>query len=97
MIDYNQKFRLDGKTAYVVGGVGLIGREVSTAFALAGTDTIILDIDQTKGEVLVNELSGTGLKVSFRDFDCSDMENLESSFSDVHDEFGTPDVFINCS
>ena len=97
MIDYLQKFRLDEKTAFVIGGVGLIGREVSTAFALAGADTLILDMDQAKGEVLVNELSGTGLKASFRIFDCADMKNLESSFSDVQDEFGTPDVFINCS
>ena len=97
MIDYLQRFRLDSKTALVVGGLGLIGREVSTAFAVAGADILILDMDQAKGEVLVNELSGTGLKVSFKIFDCADMEKLESSFSDVQDEFGTPDVFINCS
>jgi NAD(P)-dependent dehydrogenase (short-subunit alcohol dehydrogenase family) len=97
MIDYSQKFRLDKKTAFVVGGVGLIGREVSTAFALAGANTLILDMDQAKGEVLVNELSGMGLKVSFRIFDSADMGNLESNFSDVQDEFGTPGVFINCS
>lgn len=97
MIDYPEKFRLDEKTAFVVGGVGLIGREVSTAFALAGANTLIIDMDQAKGEALVNELSGTGFKASFRIFDCADMKNLESSFSDVQDEFGTPDVFINCS
>ena len=97
MIDYPKKFCLDKKTAFVVGGVGLIGWEVSTAFALAGADTITLDMDQEKGEVLVNELLGTGLKASFRIFDCADMKNLESSFSDVQEEFGAPDVFINCS
>jgi NAD(P)-dependent dehydrogenase (short-subunit alcohol dehydrogenase family) len=97
MIDYPQKFRLDEKTAFVVGGVGLIGREISTAFAVAGANTLILDMDQAKGEALANELSGTGLKASFRILDCADMGNLESIFSDVQDEFGTPDVFINCS
>jgi NAD(P)-dependent dehydrogenase (short-subunit alcohol dehydrogenase family) len=97
MIDYSEKFRLDEKTAFVIGGVGLIGQEVSTAFALAGADTLILDMDKAKGEVLVNELSENGLKASFRIFNCADIKNLESSFSDVQDEFGTPDVFINCS
>ena len=97
MVEYMQKFRLDDKTAFVVGGVGLIGMEVSTAFAMAGANTFILDIDQEKGNVLVNELSGTGLKASFKIFNCADMKNLESSFSDVQDEFGAPDVFINCS
>ncbi|MBF89510.1 MAG: hypothetical protein CMG75_07565 [Candidatus Marinimicrobia bacterium] len=97
MINYLEKFRLDGKTAFVFGGLGLIGREVSTAFALAGAKTIILDIEKKKRDVLIEQLSELGLKVSFRNFDCSDMNNLESNFFDLVDKFGSPDVFINCS
>ena len=97
MIDYLQKFCLDKKKAFVIGGVGLIGSEVSTAFAEAGADTFILDLDQIKGEALANQLSAIGLKASFMIFDCADMKNLESSFSNVQDKFGTPDVFINGS
>jgi len=97
MIDYLKKFRLDQKTAFVVGGLGLIGREVSTAFALAGADTVILDLEQEKGEAFVDELSETGLETSFRNFDCSKMKDLESSFSDLQKKFGSPDIFINCS
>ncbi len=97
MIDYIQKFRLEGKTAFVVGGLGLIGREISTAITLAGANMLILDIDHANGEVFVNELSGARREVSYRIFDCSDMEKLESRFSGFQDEFGIPDVFINCS
>ena len=97
MIDYLQKFRLDKKTAFVVGGVGLIGREVSTAFATAGANTFILDIDQEKGNVIIKELSDAGVKTYFRLFDCSDTDNLESYFSGLLNETGPPDVFINCS
>ena len=97
MIDYLKKFRLDGKTAFVVGGVGLIGHEVSTALATAGADTIILDLEQEKGEALADGLSATGLKVSFRVFDCADLKNLELNFSNLMNEFGSPDIFINCS
>ena len=43
MIDYLRKFRLDNKTAYVVGSLGLIGREVFTAVASAGAKTIALE------------------------------------------------------
>lgn len=97
MIDYLKKFRLDQKTAFVVGGLGLIGREVSTAFALAGADTVILDLEQEKGEAFVDELSETGLETSFRFFDCSKMKDLESSFFDLQKKYGSPDIFINCS
>jgi len=44
MIDYLKKFQLDNKTAFVVGGLGLIGREVSSAFASVGAKTVILDL-----------------------------------------------------
>lgn len=97
MIDYQQKFRLDKKTAFVIGGLGLIGREVSTAFASAEARTIILDLDGKNREVLEKKLGKEGYEVHFRSFDCSDMENLGDNFSRQLDEFGTPDVFINCS
>jgi len=97
MIDYLKKFRLDKKIAFVIGGVGLIGREVSSAFSSAGAKTVILDINQKKGDDLVNKLLKVGLRASFSPFDCSDMENLDSNFSDVVKKFGVPNIFINCS
>ena len=44
MINYLHKFRLDKKTAYVIGGLGLIGKEISKAYAMAGAKVIILDV-----------------------------------------------------
>ena len=49
MSDYMEKFRLDKKTAFVIGGLGLIGKEVSIAFAEAGAKTIVIDLDIDKG------------------------------------------------
>ncbi len=46
MIEYLEKFRLDGKIAFVVGGAGLIGREVSIALASSGAKTIILEKEE---------------------------------------------------
>ena len=43
MIDYQKKFRLDGKIAFVIGGMGLIGREISMAFASSGAKTFVFD------------------------------------------------------
>lgn len=97
MNDYPQKFRLDEKTAFVIGGVGLIGRAVSIAFASAGAKTIILDLDSSNGVSLVNEISDAGFEAYFREFDCSDFENLDIAFSNLVGEFGIPGVFINAS
>ena len=56
MIEYLEKFRLDGKTAFVVGGAGLIGREVSIALASSGARTIILEKEEKTSLELVKGL-----------------------------------------
>ena len=50
MIDYLQKSRIDGKTAFVVGELGLIGKEVSTVLAIAGKN-------KTQSQTFVNHYS----------------------------------------
>jgi len=92
MIDYLAKFRLDKKTAFVVGGMGLIGREVSIAYAMAGAKTIVLDVNNTQGELFEKDYD-----LTFRLFDCADVDNLNESFGKILNEFGSPDIFINCS
>lgn len=97
MIDYLQKFRLNEKTAFVVGGLGLIGREVSIAVALAGAKTIVIDVESEKGQLLDKEMNKKDYDVSFKSFDCADMKQLDNNFSVLINENGCPDIFINCS
>jgi NAD(P)-dependent dehydrogenase (short-subunit alcohol dehydrogenase family) len=97
MIDYLQKFSLNKKTAFVVGGLGLIGREVSIALAIAGAKTIVIDVEREKGQLYENEINKEGYEVSFKYFDCADMKQLDNNFSVLLNEYGCPDIFINCS
>ncbi len=97
MIDYLQKFRLNGKTAFVVGGLGLIGREVSIAFASAGAKTIVLDVESENGKLFEKEINKKGYNVNFKSFDCTDMKQLDNNFSALLNENGCPDIFVNCS
>jgi NAD(P)-dependent dehydrogenase (short-subunit alcohol dehydrogenase family) len=97
MIDYLQKFRLDGKTAYIVGGLGLIGKEVSAALAVAGAKIVILDIDEDDGETFSRNIDGFDCKVNFELFNCEYMDQIEKNFSGIISKNGCPDIFINCS
>jgi len=97
MTNYLQKFRLDGKIAFVVGGLGLIGSEVSSAFAMAGAKTIVLDLDNNKSHFFHNEIKERDFDIIFKSFDCAEMEKLDNNFSKLIEENGCPDVFINCS
>ena len=89
MIEYLEKFRLDGKTAFVVGGAGLIGREVSIALASSGAKTIILEKEEKTSLELIKGLRDKGYNAHFRAFNCSEMKNIEKSFISLIDEFRT--------
>ena len=97
MADYLKKFRLDGKTAFVIGGLGFIGREVSVAFSSAGAKTINLDLGSEKVLAFEKEVAEAGYNAHFRPFNCADMESLEQNFSSLVNELGCPDIFNNCS
>jgi len=97
MTDYLQKFRLDGKTAFVIGGLGFIGSEVSIALAMAGAKTIVIDLDNKKSHLFHKEKYERGFDITVKSFNCADMEKLEKNFSTLIEENDCPDVFINCS
>ena len=97
MIDYSQKFHLDGKTAFVVGGLGLIGKEVSTALSVAGATVVVLDQDIDGGDTLSKKMKAGGFRFKFEFFNCADMDQIEKNFSDIISKNGCPDIFINCS
>ena len=97
MIDYNNKFSIKNKTAFVIGGLGLIGKEVSKAFSVAGAKTIILDKKNQEGELFNDKMNSNGYNTKFNTFDCSDIKNIESNFSLLIDKYDCPDIFINCS
>jgi len=97
MIDYMQKFRLDNKKAFVMGGLGLIGKQVSIAYSMAGSQLTVLDLDETEGESFKNEMKESGFDISFVHFDCSDNKQITEYFLTIIEKYGCPDIFINCS
>ena len=97
MVDYLQKFRLDNKISFVIGGLGLIGREVSIAFAMAGAKTIVLDLNDEIGKAFMNEMHDKGYGISYKSFDCANMQQMDKNYDILINEYGYPDVFINCS
>ena len=81
----------------MVGGVGLIGSEVSKALAQAGANTIILDIASNRGNHLSGALNKTGFSSSFEYFDCTDLEHIEASIQRIINKVSNIDILINCS
>ena len=52
-----EKMRLDGRSIFVTGGARGIGKSVATAFAEAGADLAIVDVDIEEAKKTAAELA----------------------------------------
>ncbi|MDO8573457.1 MAG: SDR family oxidoreductase [Candidatus Daviesbacteria bacterium] len=95
MSNYLQKFSLKGKVAFITGGVGLIGIEVTRALADAGAKVIILDIDQDKAKKIQQSLKNKGKDVKYEYFDVTDLVNIDQSIDKLQKEYENIDIWVN--
>ena len=95
MIRYLDKFSLSGKNAFVTGGAGLIGSEISRAFATANAKTIIIDNDEEKGQKLADSLTEEGYSAAFEKIDTTDFDNLDDNIEQAGSKHGYVDVWVN--
>ena len=84
-----ESMRLDGKAIYVTGGASGIGRCAATAFAEAGADVAIVDLDIEEAKKTAKELAEkTGRKVIAIQTDCTDKEQVDAMVEEVVKELG---------
>ena len=94
---YSKIFNLDGKTAYILGGLGLIGIEIAKIFYEFGAKTIILD-NKTKHRNLIKDYINSKKNfMKIEQFDCSKINKLQFNFQKIFNKYGNPNIFINAS
>ena len=89
--NYKKKFNINNKIAFVIGGNGLIGKEVVSALSEFGAKVIILDI---KKDI---EFLNNHNNIFFEYFNVSKLDLTESNLKKIIKKYNTPDIFINCS
>ena len=97
MMDYMNKFSLKKKVAFVTGGAGLIGGEVSKSLASAGAHMVILDKDKRRGMMLAKEIVRYGGKCSFECFDITEVETLDDNLREWVEKYKAVDVWVNAA
>lgn len=88
-----EKMSLKGKVSFVTGGAKGIGKSVATAFAEAGSDLAIVDIDIDEASETAKEIAdATGKKVIAVKADVTDPTDVDNMIKTIVDEFGKIDV-----
>lgn len=88
-------FRLDGKTAVVLGGAGALGSAVSRGLALAGADVAIADLAEESADKLAAEIRRGGVKARAYNADAMYLNSLKESCRNILQDFGKIDVLVN--
>ncbi|MBQ8857292.1 MAG: SDR family oxidoreductase [Lachnospiraceae bacterium] len=88
-----EKMRLDGKKIFVTGGARGIGKSVATAFAEAGADIAIVDVDIAEAENTAAELTENyGVQTIAVKTDVTKPEEVDAMVDLVVKAFGRLDV-----
>lgn len=91
-----EKMRLDGKKGFVTGAARGIGKCTATAFAEAGADVAIVDLDFEEAQKTAKELAEkTGIKVIAIKTDCTSPEQVDAMVAQVAEELGGIDFCHN--
>lgn len=86
---------LSDKVAVVTGAGSGIGEATARLFALAGAQTILLDIQAEAGERAAAEISAAGGEAAFFQVDMTSAAAVQAASQAVLDAYGKIDIWVN--
>jgi len=96
--EYLQKlFGLDGQTAVVIGGGGVLGAALCRGLAGAGAHVVVADLNEDGCTACVEVLSGDGGQASHCTVDVTQRASLEALLDEAKKVTGRVDILVNCA
>lgn len=86
---------MKGKIAVVTGAGGGIGRAIAIELASEGASVAVVDLDETRGQVVVDEITSAGGQAVFAQTDLRDVESIDRMVERTADAFGRIDLLAN--
>ena len=93
----NELFSLDGKTAVVIGGGGVLAGAMATGFAEAGAGVAILDLNAAQAEARAAQIRALGRRSIGIGCDATRKADLSRALELVLQEFGAADILLNAA
>lgn len=88
-------FQLEGKTAVVTGGGGVLCSTMAVALAQAGARVAVLDLRQELAQAVADDIQAQDGKAVALACDVLDKESLERAAQSVEQSFGPVNILIN--
>jgi NAD(P)-dependent dehydrogenase (short-subunit alcohol dehydrogenase family) len=85
----------EGKIVLVTGAASGLGRGITLAFARAGADLVLADINEDGLRETARMVEGLGRRVTIKRVDVSDRAQMEEFARDVLSEWGRVDILVN--
>lgn len=88
---------MEGRTAFVAGGAGGIGRATALAFAREGAKVAIADSDVVRGQALADVVTTQGGEAIFAECDVMREASVKAAVEAAVTRFGKLDTLLNCA
>jgi NAD(P)-dependent dehydrogenase (short-subunit alcohol dehydrogenase family) len=86
---------LKGAVVNITGGAGGIGAEMVRAFAQQGAKVGFVDLNETAGGALAEELGGAKAGICFEPCDLRDVDQIKRAFQALKSALGPASVLVN--
>lgn len=89
------KSNMKDKVVLITGGASGIGKGIVKGFAERGCRIIIFDVQDEKGQSLVNELTNEGVDINYRHVNLFENNEIVNAFEWIKNEYGKLDFAVN--
>ena len=93
----NKMFGLDGQTAVVIGGAGVLGGALCRGLLQAGAHVVVGDVTEDGCKERVAELKCLGGSASYATVDVTKRASLEALLQAAKKPTGRCDILVNCA
>ncbi|HEY5314087.1 MAG TPA: SDR family oxidoreductase [Pirellulales bacterium] len=91
----DELFSLNGQTAVVIGGTGVLGGALATGLARAGATVIVAGRGQANGQARVQEIAAAGGRAAYLPVDVTSRASIEALLQAATEAHGKIDMLIN--